>query len=288
MASFARVSVAALAVVAAGATAAAANPAACAADEEGDGVGLLQSAGRSAMGTGHSRADPSGGWVARAATCGITESKCGTGCCELLSSCEGGTTCKSTFGGGSKDPAPAEVKCPIAFSDFGDRGCCPPASLLGPSDTCLENTCENTLEYGCGGTPGVSAGTPTCAPGGTAPAGNTVTINGKTPQPSETCTLNGKSCYKFTVLHFTSIIAPDCSTSSTSSTSSSSSSSSSTTTTTGEEDGDSSAADGGCSTGSACADASSYSTIGGTKYCCAGGGGVSVSSVNGKTTCSCS
>lgn len=212
MASFTWVSVAALAIVAAGAAAAAVDPPACAADEEGDGVGLLQSTGRGAKVGSHSHTDPSGGWVNKTLVCPVTATQCGTGgCCPILYTCDGGTTCKSTlFGKKTEDPTPAELKCPIAYSDHGDKGCCPPAKLLGPSDTCLAPTCENTLEYGCGGTPGVSAGTPTCTPGGTVPAGTTIVINGVTPEASETCELNGKTCVKLTVGETTIPSAPDC------------------------------------------------------------------------------
>mmetsp|Transcript_72176 Transcript_72176/g.201449 ORF Transcript_72176/g.201449 Transcript_72176/m.201449 type:complete len:215 (-) Transcript_72176:142-786(-) len=192
----ARVSAALALVLAA---AGAAPPEGCAAAaEESDGVGLLQAAGRSAQ--ARSRSDtPSGGWVPRTARCGIVDVKCGTGCCSVTSTCTSDQKCKPLFGD-VVEPTPGKVGCPIAFKDFGDGGCCPVATLLGPPETCVGLTCENILQYNCNIT---SGGSPTCTEGGEWPAGAStgITISGKTVTPtvSQTCTLDGKSCYKYSV-----------------------------------------------------------------------------------------
>ncbi|CAK0847982.1 unnamed protein product [Prorocentrum cordatum] len=192
----ARVSAALALVLAA---AGAAPPEGCAAAaEESDGVGLLQAAGRSAQ--VRSRSDtPSGGWVPRTARCGIVDVKCGTGCCSVTSTCTSDQKCKPLFGD-VVEPTPGKIGCPIAFADFGDDGCCPVTTFVGPPETCVEPTCENILQYNCNIT---SGGSPTCTEGGEWPAGAStgITISGKTVTPtvSQTCTLDGKSCYKYSV-----------------------------------------------------------------------------------------
>ncbi|CAK0817049.1 unnamed protein product [Prorocentrum cordatum] len=93
-----------------------------------------------------------------------------------------------------------KIGCPIAFADFGDDGCCPVTTFVGPPETCVEPTCENILQYNCNIT---SGGSPTCTDGGELPAGASIGItiggNAVTPTVLQTCTLDGKSCYKYSV-----------------------------------------------------------------------------------------
>lgn len=207
MAFLARVSAA---VALALAAARAAAPGGCSvADDEGDGVGLLQSAGHGA------RVQPESlpGWAPREARCKIAEKQCGSGCCRPQDTCTSDQECE--FVGKTSPPTPAEVGCPIAYKDLGDDGCCPAGTFLGPPETCVAPTCENILQYNCSIT---SGGSPTCTEGGEWPTGahSNTFVNGVevTPTVTETCTLDGKSCYKYEIqrskLTQTGQTAPDC------------------------------------------------------------------------------
>lgn len=179
--------------------ASAADAGGCAAEEEGDGVGLLQTAGRGAAQKALVKGGDTdnGGWVAKEAKCGLVQQECGDACCGMMDTCKDGK-CEGFMGGESKISEKV-AECPLTYTDYGERGCCPIGKILGPPETCVPKKCEDVLKYDCGGL----QGSPDCTEGDTGGKSledlgfyGTTTFNGKTVQPNvtRTCTLDGKTC----------------------------------------------------------------------------------------------
>lgn len=183
----------------------------CTADEEGDGVGLLQSRSEGALDRGD--------WKPKEEKCAkITDTKCGDGCCPMMSSCKKGK-CQKMMGTGTTEPTPTHEACPISYHEVDDGGCCPPATILTKPKKCEPRTCENILMYDCNIT---ASGDPKCTKGGSLTwsemgddAPNMEPMPSKEPTVTETCTFGGKTCmtWKIKTEHLTmtgSTYAPDC------------------------------------------------------------------------------